>query len=56
MRDEDGRPPRQHPGKRVLDHALAHRVQGARRFVEDQVLGIVQQRPGNRQALTLAAG
>ena len=39
----------------VLDRALRRRVQGARRFVQDEYARISDQGPGNAEALLLAA-
>ena len=53
--DHEGRPPRQQRRHRRLDELLALRVQVAGGLVEDEDLGGGQERPGDGEALLLAA-
>ena len=56
MRDDDRRPADLEPVERVLDERLGFVVERARRLVEEQDRRVLQDRPGDRHALALAAG
>ena len=56
MGDHEGGSPGQERGHRRLNELLALRIQIAGRFVENQDLGRREDRPGDGQALLLAAG
>ena len=54
--DGDRGPACLQPLEGLLDQALADRVEGGRGLVEDQDPGVLQQHPGDGDALLLAAG
>ena len=54
--DDEGRTPDHEPVQGVLHDALAFRIEGRRGFVQDQDAGVLQDGPGNGDALPLAAG
>ena len=56
MGDDDGRPPRRGELQRLLDERLAFGVQTARRLVQDEDLGFLEEDAGDRDPLTLPAG
>ncbi len=55
VREDQGRASRRQAVDRLLDHRLVLRVHRGERFVENEDRRIPQQRPGDRQALALAA-
>ena len=56
MGDDERRAPRHHLAQRRLDGLLRRRVDRGRRVVEDEDARVGEQRPGDRDALALAAG
>ena len=56
VREDQGRASCRQAVNRLLDHRLVFRVHRGERFVENEDRRIPQQRPGDRQALALAAG
>ena len=55
VRDDDGGAVVHQPVERVLDQPLAFRVERGRRFVEQKQGRVAQQRPGDGDAMALAA-
>src|SRR3954465_12492452 len=56
VRDDEGGAPLHDLLERELELALGRGVERARRLVEDQHRRVLEQRPGDREALALAAG
>src|SRR6185369_12017189 len=55
VRDDEAGAPLHQPVERLLDQALGLGVERRRRLVEDQDRRVLVDRPGDRQALALAA-
>ena len=56
MAGEDHGPSQRQPSQAVQDFALGRRVEMRRGFIQQQQGGILQERPGDRHPLCLAAG
>ena len=56
MCDDEDRAPGRQTGQRRLNAVLRGGVDGGDGLVEDQDRGVLQQRPGDREALALSAG
>ena len=56
VRNGENRTARHHPVQRLLHELFSHRIERARRFVENQDRRILENRPRDRHTLLLAAG
>ena len=56
MGDDDGRPAFHESIQGSLNNFFTFRIEGGRRFIEDENAGIFENSPGNSNALALTAG